>query len=107
MAPREKNNWVRGLACTVIAPGAGRTPAALAGARAAGSLNRHAAQGSLRTLRAGRLRRADLQPNLGLAKYVAKDAWCEWRVRRYETLSPEKPCCPFLYGKKGYLAPCV
>ncbi len=40
MAPREKNNWVRGLACTVIAPGAGRTPAALAGARAAESLLR-------------------------------------------------------------------
>jgi len=67
MAPREKKYLGAWPRLTMIAPGAARTPAALAGAFAAGSLNRRPAQGSLRTLRAGRLRRADLQPYLGLA----------------------------------------
>jgi hypothetical protein len=33
----------------------------------------------------------------------SKDERNEWRVRRYDISSPEKICCPFLYGKKIYL----
>ncbi len=61
---------MRGLACTVIATGAVRTPAALVGARAAGSLFRRRPKDRCEPSGQGALRRADLQPYLGPANIV-------------------------------------